>query len=379
MRKSVIENPFRIPHELESNLFELRKDDKPCRITSSIDRNCEKEPMRGTGARSRNLDPKNDTKRTQHSLMDTAKKVTSFETSYKDKGILSRHRPDSRMSINDFVTKRREMLLLNMKVNTQQEQIEKLRQQAKDRENALKAKEDSLDEKIKRFDLFMKEVDDKALNTERMAEGEYAKRAKKEQELKTLKHQLENVQSDIAKYTKTLDELLQFKQVVDSLTPASWFDDCLAEKRKRQQRRRRDRINARKEAFLKQKADAEAAENRSSLSERRAKNAKVADKTRTAGPKILPLPDFEDEPLTSSDEEYPMYFQSPDQLLDRFSDLENENLCYAKEVNEREATLRELKEQIRVTTNKLDSKANKADGFQNAYSTEDNAKSKQHI
>ncbi|KAL7515798.1 hypothetical protein ACHAWX_000873 [Stephanocyclus meneghinianus] len=356
MRGAVIENPLRIPQELNSNLFESRKDEHNRRGTKSIDRKCEEKQQRETSARSKKIDLTHETKTSQHFMQ-----VRSSEASYKTNGILC-HNLDGRMSTYDFVTKRREMLLLNMKINTQHEQIENLHRQLNDRENALKAKEATLEESIERLDTFLKDVDDKAKNTELTAEREYAKRVKKEEELAAIRHQFETIQSDIAKHTVALDEHLQCKQFLDSLTPPSWFDDCLADKRKRQQQRRRDRINARKAAFLNQKKEEQTVENTSSLSKRSSRKPVVEHKSQTA-------PDFEDEPLTSSDEEYPMYFQSPHQLLDRFSDMEREILFHTKEVNEREATLRELKEQIKAITNAHEFEAKKCYESQNVQST----------
>ena len=45
------------------------------------------------------------------------------------------------------------------------------------------------------------------------------------------------------------------------------------------------------------------------------------------------MPDFDDEELTSSDEDIPMYFGTPNQLPDIFSALEEENLFLIQNIH----------------------------------------------
>ena len=362
MGKATVDNPFRVPQELESNLFELRKEEQQRKI--EIEEKIDKKSVRSKADRSALAHESNALNTSKSSLHDAASRQnSSLHSIYRDNDVLSRHAPDGKMTVSELISKKREMLLLNMKIRTQHEQIEKLHQQLKSREDALKSKEASLDDSIQRFDLLLKETEERARNTQRLAEKETAKRVKKQQELSVVTNQLQAVQSDIARHTNALDELHQYKQFLDSLTPPSWSDDRLADKRKRQHQRRRDRINARKEAFQKeqqeipkQKAEADAIENRASSARRRTRKTAV-EPIQPEEQKTIPTPDFEDEPLTSSDEECPMYFERPAQLLDQFTDLENENLLHIKMVQERESYLRTLKSKIKELTEDLESKA----------------------
>jgi chromosome segregation ATPase len=267
------------------------------------------------------------------------------------------------MSIKEFVSKKREMLLLNMKIDTQHENIEKLHRQLKDKEDALNLKEAKLADSMKRFDTFLKETDEKAQNAQRQVERETARRIQKQQDIININNQLKVVQSQISKHNDTLEELSQCKSFMDSITPPSWFDECAAEKRRRQQQRRRYRINARQETFrieqqkMLEKKGAENNEKRSSSSRRRARKAinSPADK------EPLPVPDFEDEPQTSSDEEFPMYFHSSDQLYNQFNELETEHLDLVKIVEEGRDTLSNIQAQIKSITDELESKTGISD------------------
>ena len=91
-----------------------------------------------------------------------ARKNTALQEIYNESDILSkRHRPEKKCSMKSFLDKRKEILMLNMSINTQQEEIDKLEQDLKDREAKVKEKEASLNESMKRFDCFLLELDQK--------------------------------------------------------------------------------------------------------------------------------------------------------------------------------------------------------------------------
>jgi DNA repair exonuclease SbcCD ATPase subunit len=340
MGKATITNPFQVPQEFESNLLQIRNEDKKCRKSEKIAQ------LRETKALPKSGPIPNESKDvSQSSIGGTLKERKLLNAIYRDNDVRSPQNPDGKMSVREFISKKREMLLLNMKIETQHENIEKLHRLIQDREDSLKSKNASLKENIQRFDAFRKETDEKAQSAQRQLENETSKRQK---EVMTINQEIQNVESDIAKHHNVLEELLQYKKFVNLLTPSSWFDECTSEKRKRQQQRRRDRINARKEAFRKEqlamKEKIENLELRGSFPIRRAKKA-IANPCEKEQ-KLLPLPDFEDEPLTSSDEEAPMYFQHPGQLREQFIRLEDENARLDKMIEEGEAKLNYLKAQV---------------------------------
>jgi hypothetical protein len=375
MRKAIIDNPFRVPQELDTDLLQLRKEEKQRRKTEKLEQRSRRSTMQrretkkndtssSSIAKTENeMNVQYESREPRNSLSSTPKKNTAVDAMFKDNDILSRQHPDGRMSIKEFVSKKREMLLLNMKIDTQHENIEKLHRQLKDKEDALNLKEAKLADSMKRFDTFLKETDEKAQNAQRQVERETARRIQKQQDIININNQLKVVQSQISKHNDTLEELSQCKSFMDSITPPSWFDECAAEKRRRQQQRRRYRINARQETFrieqqkMLEKKGAENNEKRSSSSRRRARKAinSPADK------EPLPVPDFEDEPQTSSDEEFPMYFQSSDQLYHQFNELETEHLDLVKIVEEGRDTLSNIQAQIKSITDELESKTGISD------------------
>lgn len=354
MGKAMIDNPFRVPQELESNLLKLRKEEKERRRTEKLNERRSTKLARQSSQSIRN-DSSNDvpSSTAQTPLHSTPKKETShLDVMYKENDILARNTPDGKMSIKEFVSKKREMLLLNMKIDTQYENIANLHRQLKEREDTLKAKEASLTESMQRFDAFLKETDEKAQAAQRQAERETAKRIKKQQEVNALNDQLKAVQSQISKHNDTLEEFERCKTFIESLTPPSWFDECADAKRKRQQQRRRDRIKARQEKYRIEQQKLSDEKTKSGDGKRCAVPRSRSRKMENTELEEITVPDFEDEPLTSSDEECPMYFQDPDQLHERMNELENENRSLLKQINDCEDSLRDIKDKIkRVESN----------------------------
>lgn len=299
--QAMMDNPFRLPQENDTNLLQCRQQrlgsEKP--VIGRSYKQLENKTTASNGSQNHNPP--------------SPKLNPPIEAMYKENDILSRGNPDHRMSLKEFVSKKREMLMLNMQIDTQQENIEKLGQQLKDREDALKAKEESFAESIKKFDAFLKETDEKARNAQRLAEMETAKRVMKQQEVADIKDQLKAVEFLIAKHNDNLEEYSRSKQFLDSLTPPSWFHKCAAEKRKRQQQRRRDRIRARQEAYKKEQ---QTLSNQKTVPDKVKRPPTRTGKTaaKQVNQDIIAVPDFEDEPMTSSDEETPMYFQKPEDL-----------------------------------------------------------------
>eukprot|EP00956_Cyclotella_meneghiniana_P019056 scaffold32305_cov57-Cyclotella_meneghiniana.AAC.6 len=287
----MIDNPFRLPQEINTNSLQMRRLQQ--RLGSE-----KPEPRRSTKQRESKTNTSNDSQ--MHS---PHQPIPPVEAMYRQNDILSRGNPDHRMSLKEFVSKKREMLMLNMQIETQQENIKMLGMQLKDREDELKAKEERLTESIKKFDAFLKETDEKTRNAQRLAEEETAKRDMKQQEIADIKNQLKAVEFLIAKHKNDLEECSRSKQFIDSLTPPSWFDKCAAEKKKRQQQRRKERIKARQEAYKK------------ALSNQKLDDDKVKNPSKGTGITAeKQVNHFEDEPMTSSDEDIPIYFQNPEDL-----------------------------------------------------------------
>ena len=270
----------------------------------------------------------------------------------------------------EFIAKKREMFLVQMSLDTKREEIRKLEEKAQMKEEALKKSEQMLEEDAIRFDTFLKENDKKAHEAIKKAEKETKLKTDKVQEIKRLNQQIQMVSSDMSKHKEALEDCLKYKEFLDSLTPDEWFSEQKAIKRARQEARRQQRIQKRRDALEKKRREAyeaqlrleeaEAAPKKKYGAGRRRKSVS-GDPSKGAAPlaKLPPpvsTPDLDDEPLTSSDEELPMYFKHPQQLLDIFSQLEEQNLFLIQNSQETEKALEELKQNFETTKEQMDGK-----------------------
>ncbi len=221
----------------------------------------------------------------------------------------------------------------------------------KKRADEIKAEEARLEESIKRFDTILEENDNKAQEAERQFEKESKNKHEKVQDIKLLEQQIKATRSDIMKQTESLEECSKYKDFLDSLTPSSWFSDFSEKKRERQRARRRARIEKRKKEFLREQEAlildviAKAEKKRRSLRKGRRQRKTADDDIEIQLPEIS-VPHFDDESFESSGDECPMWFNKPEQLVEKFSILENEILFLLKQVHEQESKLHSLKLQF---------------------------------
>ncbi len=265
--------------------------------------------------------------------------MESIEKYLADKSI-----QEPKESLPEFIAKKKELFLLQMSLNIKREEIEKLDEKARLMEETIDKSEKILEEDALRFDIFLKENDKKAQVAWREAEKETKRKMEKIQEIKKLNQQAQIVQSTIDKYKDNLDECSQYKKFLDQLTPKSWIDQQSKIKRERQRKRRRERIIKRQQEWkVQQEEIILACEQEEKVKKRRPRRKKDKEvDVPIAKPELPSMPDFDDEPLTSSDEDIPMYFQQPQQLVDIFSNMEEENLFLIQNAHEAEQSLDEM-------------------------------------
>ncbi len=273
--------------------------------------------------------------------------------------------------MTEFIAKKWEMVLVQMSLDSKREEIRKLEEKAQMKEEALQKSEQMLEEDAIRFDTFLKENDKKAHEAIKKAERETKLKTDKVQEIKKLNQQIQMVQSDMSKHKEALEDCLKYKDFLDKLTPPEWFEEQKVMKRGRQEERRQKRISKRKDEWEAEKKrihteavirhEAEMKAKGDGKDERRRKRRVERD----GGPQLNvvypPTPKFEQEPYTSSGEEIPMYFTHPQQLLDVFTALEEQNLFLIQNSQETEQALEDLKTSYRETRKKMDDKTKTLD------------------
>eukprot|EP01006_Ploeotia_vitrea_P033676 TRINITY_DN65621_c10_g2_i3.p1 TRINITY_DN65621_c10_g2~~TRINITY_DN65621_c10_g2_i3.p1 ORF type:complete len:553 (+),score=326.43 TRINITY_DN65621_c10_g2_i3:863-2521(+) len=302
----VVDNPFKIP--TDEDIFLLREREKQERVAKR--------------ERAKRLKV---WEKDSHNVAASARNRTTFE--YKKKGRSKRGGaaaggaaagggmfPSStrrdRESMAEFIAKKRDMFLIQMSLDTKREEIRKLEEKAKMKEDALRKSEEMLDEDATRFDAFLRENDRKAHEAMQRADRETKLKQEKIAELKKLNQQITKVEGEMNKHEDELKLCTKYKAFLDKLTPPEHFEQL------------------------------------------RARKAAKAERMREAGLRVPA--DLDDVEL--SDDEDEMYFKEPAQLLEIFAQLEERNLFLIQNVQETEEALEELKQKKRDTEAVLNEK-----------------------
>ena len=145
----------------------------------------------------------------------------------------TRDRRKEKENMADFIAKKREMFLVQMSLDTKRAEIRKLEERAQQREEALRKSEQMLEEDALRFDQFLKDNDQKAVQAIKKAEAETKAKAEKVQEIKKLNMQITQIKSEMSKFEEQLEDCRKYKEFLDKLTPPEWFEEQRALRSKR--------------------------------------------------------------------------------------------------------------------------------------------------
>jgi hypothetical protein len=257
-------------------------------------------------------------------------------------------------NMSDFIAKKREMFLVQMALDTKREEIQKLEHKAHMKEEALRKSELMLEEDAIRFDAFLKENDKQAHEALKAAEREAKLKADKVQEIKKLKHAISLIQGEKSKCKEALDDCERYREFLEGLTPPEWKEEQREIKRRRQEERRRARHAAKVADWEERLAGlVETLDKREEEARRKAlkegRMFKKRDVHSEAAASMPAKPALEEEAGESSGEELPMYFRKPEQLLERFTQLEESNLFLIQNCQETEQQLEELRTTYRET------------------------------
>ncbi|CAM9243189.1 unnamed protein product, partial [Hapterophycus canaliculatus] len=290
--------------------------------------------------------------------------LANAEMMHQAATMITNDRQQEKESMAEFIAKKREMFLVQMSLDTKREEIRKLEEKARMKEEALRkseqARKEMLEEDAIRFDTFLKENDKKAHEAIKKAERETKLKTDKAQEIKKLNQQIQMVQSDMSKHREALEDCLRYKEFLDSLVPPEWFEEQNQIKRERQEARKQARIKQQRKSYeeAKKKVMAEFIEEERRRDEALAKQGRVKKKLekKARQPDLPPLPKLDQEPLTSSEEDIPMFFTKQGQLLDIFQALEEQNLFFIQNSQETEHALDELKQNFGKVQKTMDTK-----------------------
>ncbi|CAG2206638.1 Cilia- and flagella-associated protein 100 [Mytilus edulis] len=252
---------------------------------------------------------------------------------------VTRDRHVEKESLAEYIQKKREMFLVQYSLGVKRDEIRKLEEIAQAEEKKLEQAELYLEEDASMFDEFLKENDTGSVEAVREAENETKAKLEKVQEIKRVNADIMTIKSEISKFEDILKEYHMYKKFLDTLTP----QEIREEQIKRRDKRREEKKKEREAAKRKRK------EGRNhQLEDFRHKKGSALKSKQAEAAASTPAEE------SSDDDELELFFSGPQQLLDIFAELEEQNLSLIQNSQETEENLEEMKTNIKQTKVKME-------------------------
>ena len=277
-------------------------------------------------------------------------------------------RSGDKLNMASFIAGKRDMFLLHMSLATKRGEMTKLEEKAGMKEEALRRAEQMLEEDAMRFDAFLKENDRRAHESLKRADKESKEKTERVVEMKRVNAEIAKVEADMSKHEEQLVNCMKYKTFLDGLTDSKWLErEETRRQNRREERRRKKEEKKRVKSKAKDRAPdgspvthrkrAEGAvsnrnvsinrgsDEKEALSPRSRQQAPLSSRRRPATSASSSSSGSGSESGSDSDSghEEAMYFTSPQQLLDIFSQLEERNLFLIQNVQETEESLEEMR------------------------------------
>ncbi|XP_060019047.1 cilia- and flagella-associated protein 100 [Lagenorhynchus albirostris] len=274
---------------------------------------------------------------------------------------MTRERKMEPDDIHSYITQKRQTFLLQYALDMKRNEIQRLERLAAKEEAKLERAEKFLEKDAARFEEFLRENDRSSLQALRAAEKETRAKMETVLEIRDLTNQITIVKSEISKFEDTLQRYKIYKDFLYKLSPKEWLEG---------QERKRLSLTSTREAVeenvlfstlrdkgpeikgqtdLREEQGPEKATKLLQVPQlRQVRPSTVSHQggPRPSGPGRLgpracsTLPVQEDP--DSDGEELQLYFTEPQQLLDVFVNLEEQNLLLVQNTQEMEEALEEL-------------------------------------
>eukprot|EP00823_Brevimastigomonas_motovehiculus_P000650 TRINITY_DN1080_c5_g1_i1.p1 TRINITY_DN1080_c5_g1~~TRINITY_DN1080_c5_g1_i1.p1 ORF type:complete len:680 (-),score=269.81 TRINITY_DN1080_c5_g1_i1:114-2153(-) len=125
-------------------------------------------------------------------------------------------------NMNEFIHKKRTMFLIQTSLETKRQEIKKLEDKAKMKEEALRKSERMLEDDALRFDAFLKMNDERAHEALHKADSEAKEKQDKVNEIKRLTQEIAKVDHEISKLSDALALCKTYKKFLKKLTPEDY-------------------------------------------------------------------------------------------------------------------------------------------------------------
>ncbi|KAK3102468.1 hypothetical protein FSP39_011574 [Pinctada imbricata] len=267
---------------------------------------------------------------------------------------VTRDRHVEKESLAEYIAKKREMFLVQYSLGVKRNEMSKLEEISQAEEKKLELAEQYLEEDAAMFDEFLKENDHGSNEAVREAENETKAKLEKVAEIKKVNAAMMGIKSEISKYEDTLKEYHMYRKFLENLTPQEWRDDQEKARKKRLEEKRKERE---KNLLNQQKSGPQPDTKGVPRKKPPGPTPRGSIPSKSGGTKkseetaVVVVTEEEEE---DSDEELELFFTHPQELLDIFAELEEQNLSLIQNSQETEEALEEMKQTIKQTKVKME-------------------------
>ncbi|XP_055881310.1 cilia- and flagella-associated protein 100-like isoform X3 [Biomphalaria glabrata] len=272
---------------------------------------------------------------------------------------ITRDRHVEKESLSEYIAKKREMFLVQYSLGVKRDEMRKLEEIAQAEEKKLELAEQYLEEDAAMFDEFLKENDKNSVEAIKIAETEAKLKMEKVNEIKRINAQMMAIKSEISKYEDTLKEYQLYSNFLESLIPTDIQEARIKEKLKKKEEKLKEKEKTQNVRWQTHKSDSSPEQNTLSPPSGRLKLFNKGMEKKKSTDKDKKLDEMEETALNmndieDSDEELDLYFTDPQQLLEIFAELEEQNLSLIQNSQETEEALEEMKHTIKATKIKME-------------------------
>lgn len=310
-----------------------------------------------------------------------AEQLRSFHEQVAWKLAMTREKKLEPNDINSYVDQNRQMFLIQYALDMKRSEIQRLERLAAQEEAKLERAEKFLEKDAALFDEFLRENDRSSVQALRTADKESKAKMEKILEIRELTTQIMNIKSEISKFEDMLQQYKVYKDFLYKLSPKEWLEE--QEKKRWALKQAKEVVEAFEGSLLLSVGD-RGSETKGKLSSREGQSPKKAARllqvmrlrqalSTTVSQQQSTLPSVSSgveskrssstlpvqDDLDSDDgEELELYFTDPQQLLDIFTKLEEQNLSLVQNTQEMEEALEELSFTLKNTQTRMDREVN---------------------
>ncbi|XP_040484053.1 cilia- and flagella-associated protein 100 [Ursus maritimus] len=284
-------------------------------------------------------------------------------------------------NMSNYINQKRQLFLIQYALDMKRNEIQRLEMLAAKEEAELEQAEKSLEKDATLFDEFLRENDRSSVQALRAAEKETKAKVEKIIEIRELTTQITNIKSEISKFEDTLQHYKTYKDFLYKLSPKEWLEE--KEKQHLDLKKTKEAPEPPKENTLFSTTRDKGPGNKSKTSSRDGQGPKKPWKflqvarvgrllSSTVSLQHSSQPTMSSgldskgsssistmyEDPDSDGEELELYFTEPQQLLDVFTKLEEQNLSLIQNTREMEEALEDLNFTLKNTQIRMDREVN---------------------